>query len=155
MHRNVYIDAYRTVVEHIGFPVHVILLTLWASALPASAGEPLACDDTRVLQHLKQAYEVTRMSRPSARRVQAVEEVRETGSGAPPAAVNQYTPSKDYYNKSRYCEARMRLDNGATEQAYFRMDGRKDGPDSDFNFDPCFLGHDVSQNTCAEQRPKR
>jgi hypothetical protein len=95
------------------------------------------------------------MSNKTGRQFQAAEEVRETGSDSPPPSVNQYTPSKDHYNKSRYCEARIRLDNGETDQAYFRMDGLKDGPENDFNFDPCFLSNDVAQNKCADQRPSQ
>jgi hypothetical protein len=128
-------------------------ILLLACAPPSFAGEPLPCNDKRVLHNLKQAYEVTLMSTGTGRQFQAAEDVRETGSGPPPPSVNQYTPSKDHYNKSRYCEARIRLDNGEIDQAYFRMDGLKDGPETDFNFDPCFLSNDVFQNKCADQRP--
>ncbi|MGE0827557.1 MAG: hypothetical protein AB7G75_35190 [Candidatus Binatia bacterium] len=130
--------------------LNLVCLTL---TLSAYAAEPLPCDDKRVLHNLRQAYEVTLMSTKSSRQFQAAEEVRETGFGPPPPSVNQYTPSKDHYNKSRYCEARIRLDNGETDQAYFRMDGLKEGPETEFNFDPCFLSNDVSQNKCADQRP--
>jgi hypothetical protein len=132
-----------------------ILVARLACVTPAYAAEPLPCTDKRVLHNLKQAYEVTLMGTKSGRQFRAAEDVRETGSGSPSPAVNQYTPSKDHYNKSRYCEARIRLDNGETDQAYFRIDGLKDGPETDFNFDPCFLSNDVLQNKCADQRPGR
>ena len=131
----------------------LILVTLLAYALPTFAAEPLPCSDKRVLHNLKQAYEVTLMGTKSGRQFQAAEDVRETGYGPTPARVNQYAPAKDYYNKSRYCEARIRLDNGETDPAYFRLDGRKDGPETDFNFDACFLSNDIAQNRCADQRP--
>jgi hypothetical protein len=133
----------------------LILAALLVYTPLAFAGEPRPCDDKRVLHNLKQSYEVTLMGNKSGRQFQAAEEVREIGSGSPPVGVNQYTPAKDYYNKSRYCEARVRLDNGETDQAYFRLDGLKDGPETDFNFDPCFLSNDVAQNKCADQRPSQ
>src|SRR5262245_58269792 len=92
----------------------LVLVALLVYVSFASAAEPLPCTDKRVLHHLKQAYEVTRMSTKSDRQFQAAEDVHEIGYGSPPPSVNQYTPSKDYYNKSRYCEARIRLDNGET-----------------------------------------
>lgn len=130
----------------------LIVVVLLACAPASYAGEPLPCTDKRVLHHLKQAYEVTLMGTQSGRQFRSTEEIRETGSGPPPPGVNQYAPSKDHYNKSRHCEARIRLDNGETDQAYFRMDGLKDGPETDFNFDVCFLSNDLSQNKCADQR---
>jgi hypothetical protein len=131
------------------------LVTLLACASPSFAAEPLPCTDTRVLHHLKQAYDVTTMVTKSGRQFHGAEEVRETGYGPTPAWVHQYAPAKDYYHKSRYCEARIRLDNGATDQAYFRLDGLKDSQATDFNFDPCFLSNDLSRDRCADQRPGR
>ena len=131
----------------------LILVARLADAPPASAAEPLECTDKRVLHHLKQAYEVELLRTKSGRQFRGAEEVRETGYGPPPPRVNQYTPAKDYYNTSRYCEARIRLNNEETDQAYFRMDGLKDSQATDFNFDVCFLSHDLSQDRCAAQRP--
>jgi hypothetical protein len=145
--------SYRVVVERALLTCRLILVALLVYSPLAYAAEPLPCNDKRVLHNLKRAYEVTLMGTKSGRQFQAAEDVHETGSGPPPPGVNQYTPSKDHYNKSRYCEARIRLDNGETDQAYFRMDGLKDGPETDFNFDPCFLSTDVSQDRCADQRP--
>jgi hypothetical protein len=153
MSREVHAYSYRVVVKRAFVTSSFIFVTLLVYVPLVYAAEPLSCTDKRVLHNLKQAYEVTLMGTKSDRQFQAAEEVRETGSGSPPSSVNQYTPSKDHYNKSRYCEARIRLDNGETDQAYFRMDGLKDGPETDFDFDPCFLSNDVFQNKCADQRP--
>jgi hypothetical protein len=151
MIRKVPSYSYRIVADRVLITFSFILIALLVYTPLAYAAEPFPCNDKRVLHNLKQAYEVTLMGTKSGRQFQAAEDVRETGSGSPPPSVNQYTPSKDYYNKSRYCEARVRLDNGETDQAYFRMDGLKDGPETDFNFDPCFLSNDVFQNKCADQ----
>lgn len=153
MSQEVHSFSYRIVVDRAFLTFGLILALLLVYAPLAYAAEPLPCNDKRALHSLKQAYEVTPMSTRTGRQFQAVEDVRETGFGPPPSSVNQFTPSKDHYNKSRYCEARIRLDNGETDQAYFRMDGLKDGPETDFNFDLCFLSNDVSQNKCADQRP--
>lgn len=155
MSREVYSYSYWVVAERGLITSSSLLIALLACAPFASAAEPLPCTDKRVVHNLKQAYEVTLMGSKSGRQFQVVEDVRGTGSGFPPSSVNQYTPSKDHYNKSRYCEARIRLDNGETDQAYFRIDGLKDGPETDFNFDPCFLRNDVAQNCCGDQRPSQ
>lgn len=140
-------------IKEIVMRLTLLSILLFACTLPAFAAEPPPCNDKRVLSKLKQAYEFPGLSNPLGGKFQATEDVRETGLGPPPSGVNQYAPSKDYYNKSRYCEAHMRRDNGKTDQAYFRMDGLKDGSATDFNFDACFLSGDRFNDKCADQRP--
>lgn len=120
-----------------------------------SAAEAPACNDQNVLYQVRRAYEFALSTEGSSRTFQG-EAVRELGYGGPNAWVNKHAPAKDYYHKSRYCEATMRLDNGQTEQAYFRIDALKVGEADNYNFDPCFIKHqDASRDECLYQRPPK
>lgn len=132
--------------------VAIVLLPVSLSCAAAFAAEPPLCTDEGVLHQLKQAYEVSQMIDGSKLRWKAAEDVRETGLRQAPASLNQFTPSPNYFNKSRYCEARIVFEDGTSDAAYFRIDGRKDPEAANFNFDPCFLRYDVTKNGCAEQR---
>jgi hypothetical protein len=127
-------------------------LAFSASSLPAFAADPPPCSDNGILHNLKQAYEVSQMIDGSTLRWKSASEVREIALRATPPGVNQFTPARDYFNKSRYCEARIQFADGTSDSAFFRIDGRKDPQASDFNLDPCFLRYDISENGCADQR---
>jgi hypothetical protein len=50
----------------------------------------------------------------------------------------------------------MRLDNGQTEQAYYRIEALKAGEADKYNFDPCFIKHqDASRDDCLYQGPPK
>ena len=125
---------------------------LWLACAPALGAEPPLCADQRALHHLKQAYEVSPKIGGLALRWKSVEAVREIGLRDAAPSVNQFAPTRHHFDKSRFCEAKILFENGASDMAYFRMDGRKDRQATDFNFDPCFLRHDVLKNSCADQR---
>ena len=116
------------------------------------AAEPPPCTDGGALGHLKQAYEVNQMIDGSKLRWKAAEDVRETGLRAASPSISQFAPSPDYFDRSRFCKARIVFEDGTSDTAYFRIDGRKDPEATDFNFDPCFLRYDVTKNGCADQR---
>lgn len=119
------------------------------------AVEAPACNDQSVLYQVRRAYEFALSVEGSSRKFQG-EAVRELDYGGPNAWVNKHAPAKDYYHKSRYCEATMRLDNGQTEQAYYRIDALKEGASDNYNFDPCFIKHqDASKDECLYQRPSK
>lgn len=63
-------------------------------------------------------------------------------------------PTPDYYDKSRFCETQVVLDNGETDTAYYRVDGQKDPSATDYNFDACFLRYKMARNECAALRPE-
>jgi len=85
----------------------------WAISCPpnAFAAEAPPCNDEDVLYKVRRAYEFAFSTDKSDHKFRG-EAVKETGYGGPNAWVNKHAPSKDYYHKSRYCEATMRLDNG-------------------------------------------
>jgi hypothetical protein len=118
----------------------------------ASAAEPPPCSKPSVMSHVKQAYGGMLMLENSTRKFR-LEDPRETGYGPAAPGANQYTPSKDYYNKSRYCEADIKLNNGDSEKAYYRLDGRNDDADIDYNFSPCFIKHNTRKDDCVDERP--
>lgn len=119
------------------------------------AADAPACNDQDVLYKVRRAYEVALSTDKSAHQSKG-EAVRELGYSGPNTWVNKHAPSKDYYHKSRYCEATMRLDNGQTEQTYFRIDALKAGEADKYNFDPCFINHqDASKDERLYQRPPK
>ena len=120
----------------------------------SSAAEPPPCSKPSVLSHVKRAYEGMLLLESSSRKFR-LDDPRETGYGPAAPAVNLYTPSKDYYNRSRYCEVLIRLDNAETEQAYYRMDGLKDDSENDYNFSPCFIKHNTRKDQCMDERPSK
>lgn len=129
----------------------------WAISCPnAFSAEAPPCNDEDVLYKVRRAYEFALSVDKSSHKFRG-EAVKETHYGGPNPWVNKHAPSKDYYHKSRYCEATMRLDNGQTEQAYFRIDALKAGEADKYNFDPCFIKHqDASRDDCLYQRsPKK
>ncbi len=117
------------------------------------AAEPLSCQDKKIFHRVKEAYEGSLMVRGGKAKFKSAT-LRETGVGAPPTGVNQYTPSKDYFNKSRYCEAAIELDNGDKDQGYVRIDGRKDPNEKGFNFDLCTVKFDTFQDGCKDAKFK-
>lgn len=132
--------------------VSFVSVSLALGCATSIAAEPPLYTDEGVLHHLKQAYEVSQMIDGSTLRWQGTEYVRETGLRQASPSLNQSAPSPDYFDRSRFCEARIVFDDGTSDTAYFRIDGRKDPDAADFNFDPCFLRYDVSKNGCADQR---
>ena len=90
-----------------------------------------------------------------SKRKYRVEDLKEVGLAAPPPGVNQYAPSRDYYNKSRYCEGKIVIDNGESEAGYARIDGRKDSAVKEYNFAPCFIKHSTVSKDCANERLKK
>jgi hypothetical protein len=132
--------------------VSFVSVSLALGSAASFAAEPPSCTDEGALQHLKQAYEVSQMIDGSKLRWKAAEDVRETGLREASPSLNQFAPSPDYFARSRFCEARIVFEDGTSDSAYFRIDGRKDPEATDFNFDPCFLRYDVSKNGCADQR---
>ena len=144
-----------SVVESALWGLGWFLSTLLLHPLSGLSAEPPPCSKPSVLSHVKRAYEGMLMLENSSRKFR-IDDPRETGYGAAAAGVNLYTPSKDYYNKSRYCEALIRMNNGETEQAYYRMDGLKDESESDYNFSPCFVRHNTRKDECVDERqPKK
>ncbi len=118
------------------------------------AAEPLTCQDQKIFYRVKEAYESSLMVRGGIAKIKHAE-LKEVGVAAPPAGVNQYAPSKDYFNKSRYCEAVIELDNGKKDQGYIRIDGRKDPIAKDFNFELCTVTFDTFQDGCKDTKPAR
>jgi hypothetical protein len=132
--------------------VSLVSVSLALGSAASFAAEPPPCNDEGVLHHLKQAYEVSQTIDGSKLRLKAAEDVRETGLRDASPNLNQFAPTPDHFDRSRFCEARIVFEDGASDTAYFRIDGRKDPEATDFNFDPCFLRYDVSKNGCADQR---
>ncbi|MGH6804750.1 MAG: hypothetical protein ACREC3_15505 [Methyloceanibacter sp.] len=130
----------------------VVSIPVWPVCRPAFAAEPPIYTDEGVLNHLKQAYKVSQMIDGSTLRWKSAEDMRETGLRQAPQNLNQFTPTPDHFNKSRYCEARIVFEDGTSDSSYFRIDGRKDAEATDFNFDPCFLRYDVTKSGCSDQR---
>lgn len=133
------------------FTVSVILAVAGIADTVSFAAEPPPCSKPSVLSNVKRAYEGMLMLENSTRKFR-LEDPRETGYGPAAPGVNQYTPSKEYYNKSRYCEADIKLNNGDSEKAYYRLDGRKDDAEIDYNFSPCFIKHNTRKDDCVDER---
>ena len=121
-------------------------------ARPGARTDPPGCSDSSVVNQLRQAY-AAKMSLHGVRLRFRAENIRETGLGQSPRTANQFAPTRDYYGQSRYCEATLHLSVGVPDTVYFRLDGRKDGPVSDYNFDPCFPRYDTLDRECVGQRP--
>jgi hypothetical protein len=115
------------------------------------AAEPPACTDKQIQSRVKQAYNGSLMVEGGKRSFKSAT-LKEAGIGAPPAGVNQYTPSKDHYNKSRYCEAAILLDNGDKDQGFVRIDGLKDPNEKEFNFDLCTVKFDTFKDGCKDNK---
>lgn len=128
-----------------------IMANVFVCGSPAWAAEPLACQDQKIFNRVKEAYEGSLMVRGNKAKFKHVT-LKETGVGTTPALVNQYTPSKDYFNKSRYCDAAIELDNGEKDQGYVRIDGRKDPNDKAFNFDLCTVKFDTFKDGCKDNK---
>ncbi len=137
-------------------PVSSVLVAaaIVGAVLPVvGAAEPPSCQDKQIFHRVKEAYEGSLMIRGGKAKFKTAQ-LKEIGVGAPPAGVNQYTPAKDYFNKSRYCEAAIELDNGEKDQGYVRIDGRKDQNEKGFNFDLCTVKFDTFKDGCRDQKFK-
>lgn len=128
-------------------------MVLVTGANAALAAEPAPCDRKDLLWKVKSSY-ATQQEMAHRSTKFNVGEAKELGYGPPPKGVNQYAPSKDYFNKSRYCQATITNEDGTTELAYYRIDGRKDPGVTEYNFDVCFPKYNtVLKNQCMHVRP--
>ena len=138
------------------------MVTLWQTsacgivlavvANVALAAEPAPCDKKELLWKVKSSYSTQQELAHRSTKF-TVGGAKELGYGPPPKGVNQYAPSKDYYNKSRYCQATITFEDGTTELAYYRIDGRKEPDVSEYNFDACFPKYNIFKNQCMHVRP--
>lgn len=128
-----------------------IMASVVVVGAPAFAAEPPACQDKNIFHRVKEAYQDSLTVRGQKATFKHVT-LKETGVGATPGLVNQYAPSKDYFNKSRYCDAAIELDNGDKDQGFVRIDGRKDPDDKAFNFDLCTVKFDTFKDGCKDNK---
>jgi hypothetical protein len=49
----------------------------------------------------------------------------------------------------------MKLDNGETEAAYWRLDGRQDPAADEYNLSPCFTTHNTRKDGCIDERSEK
>lgn len=127
-------------------------IVLAAVANVVLAADPPPCDNRNLLSKVRSSY-ATQQEMAHRSTKFKVGDAKELGYGPPPKGVNQYAPSKDYYNKSRYCQATITFEDGATEVAYYRIDGRKEPDVTEYNFDACFLKYNIFKNQCMHVRP--
>jgi hypothetical protein len=128
-------------------------IVLGAVASSALAAEPGPCDNRHFLSNLKETFAMQQEMAHQSTKFK-VGDAKELGYGPPPKGVNQYAPSKDYYNKSRYCQATITLEDGTTELTYYRIDGRKEPDVTEYNFDVCFPKHNnIFKDQCMRVRP--
>jgi hypothetical protein len=115
---------------------------------------PPLCNEQSVLRQLRQAY-IAKLTLHNLRQNFTPEGVAETGLGAAPPKANQFAPSRNYYNQSRYCQARLHLVVSPPDSAYWRLDGRTDPAGTDYGFDVCFPRYDTLAPGCPDQRPPK
>jgi hypothetical protein len=136
--------------------IATVVLVFGVGTTSAFSVEPPACTDKVVSSDLRRAYQALFvMDDTKKKQKYRIEDVKEVGYADPPRGLNQYAPSRDYYNKSRYCEAKVVTDSGETELAYARIDGRKDPAVKEYNFAPCFIKHSTLSKDCGNERLKK
>jgi len=131
----------------------LIVVAVTTGGTVALAAEPPSCADTRILSRVKEAYEASLMVRGSKHTYKQAT-LKDKGLGATPSGVNQYTPSKDFFNKSRYCETVIELSNGEKDQGWVRIDGRKDPNEKDYNFELCTVKFDPFKDGCEDEKKR-
>jgi hypothetical protein len=109
----------------------------------ASAADALKCDDRKIVTKLQSGY-----TPPASGMKFKFEDIREVGYGAPPKI------AAATFEKSRYCQARIVLDSGVTDMAYYRLNVLKGGTVQDW-VEPCFkMSNDKGmKDGCVDSRP--
>ena len=117
-------------------------------AFPA---EPPLCADAKILNTIRLQYEMAETSAPL--KLLEIADAREVLLGPPPASANQYATETTFVEMSRYCEGIARLESGAADPTFWRIDQVKDHAGDYSRVDHCSKRHDVFQDGCAWARP--
>src|SRR5688572_21293129 len=84
-------------------------------AAPALAADPLACDDERMLQQVRDNLQDPGGNAQPPRKLVELKEPLEVQLGAPPPSASQYATATTYIAISRYCEGRAEFETGEPE----------------------------------------
>ncbi len=129
----------------------VVLLALLATTSVTTAGPLPECDKKSVLKKLNEWYSLHLSMKKSSQSF-SVDDPHEVATVPPPASVNQYTPTPDYYDRSRYCEATVVRADGEKDAAYYRLDGEKNPNAKGYNLEFCSMKSDVTKRGCVTAR---
>jgi hypothetical protein len=121
--------------------------------IPATAADPLACTDTRVLQRLRENLQNAGQNAQPPRKLVDLKEPREVLLGAPPRSANIHATTTTFIATSRYCEGRAEFDAGAPEPVFWRLDVFKDGGNESLRTDLCHKLFDQFDDGCKAFRP--
>ncbi|BCA54544.1 hypothetical protein W02_16840 [Nitrospira sp. KM1] len=128
--------------------IGAILLTVAATPGISIAGPLPECDKKSVLNKLKEWYSL-HLNMAKIPQAFSIENPHEVGTTVAPVRVNQYTPSPDYYDRSRYCEATIVLTDGKKGVAYYRLDGEKNLKAKGYNLELCSMNSDITKRGCV------
>ena len=128
-----------------------VLLAVVALPSISTAGALPECDKKSVLNKLNEWYSL-HLSMKKLSQAFSVDNPHEVATVPPPAQVNQYTPSPDHYDRSRYCEATIARADGEKNSAYYRIDGEKNPNSKGYNLEFCSIKSDITQRGCATTR---
>ncbi len=110
------------------------------TCLTAWPAEPPECNDQRILANIKSAHvQVVRaldfptLLDVSPRQTHLVPYVPSLDSPRNRKLLGGYP-----WSSSRFCTASLALEGGQTDTVFYRIDGRKDGPEDQYMFTPCF-----------------
>lgn len=128
------------------------------AALSAYAAAPPKCDDIRVLSDIRAAHANLAKAYHFAL-LRDIQPQETAIAELVPAARNRSVLGGYPWSASRFCQAALTLDAGEADTVYYRIDGLKAGPESQYQLTPCFeahVQHESAQNgeafSCAAIR---
>lgn len=125
-----------------------------AAAEAAPAAAPPGCPDEKYVRRIRAQYDDADSLR-EGHKITAIAEIAETHYGPSPESLNKYATATNRAVNSRYCTAKLTLDDGKADTLYWRLDYIQDGDRHSINYDHCSDRHDTFKDRCADYREGR